>query len=78
MPGKSVLLLRPALVVGLFSLALSSASAQGYSPYAYDAGYSSGPNESVTVMAPRFREDRTPLNGPMERISLSKPIHYST
>ncbi|HEX4080154.1 MAG TPA: UrcA family protein [Rhizomicrobium sp.] len=39
--------------------------------------YSSGPNESVTVTVPRFRAQTTPLNGPMEEVSLSMPVHYT-
>ncbi len=76
MTGKSALFLRPALVAGLFGLAVSSAAAQG--PDVNETPYSGGPNETVTVIAPHFKTDSTPLNGPLERMSLSKPIRYTT
>lgn len=75
MSGKSAVLLSSVFAAGLFGLAVSSASAQGYS---YQAPYSSGPSESMTVIAPRFKADSTPLNGPSERLSLSKTIRYTT
>lgn len=75
MSGKSAVLLGAIFAAGLSGLTVSSASAQGYS---YQAPYSSGPNESVTVIAPRFKAETTPLNGPFERLSLSIPVHYNT
>ncbi|HEX3667178.1 MAG TPA: UrcA family protein [Rhizomicrobium sp.] len=72
------LLLRPVLAAGLFGLAISSASAQGYDPYGDSTPYSGGPGETVTVIAPRFKADSTPLNGPLERVSLSRPVRYTT
>ncbi|HTT84439.1 MAG TPA: UrcA family protein [Rhizomicrobium sp.] len=76
MSGKSAFF-RAALLGSLFGLAASPVLGQGYDPYASDTPYSAGPNETVTVIAPRFRADSTPLNGPLERVSLSKPIHYT-
>jgi UrcA family protein len=47
-----------------FALAASSVAAQGYGP------------EQVQVTAPHFRAQSTPLNGPLERVSLSVPVRY--
>ncbi|MGH6877908.1 MAG: UrcA family protein [Rhizomicrobium sp.] len=70
--------LRLALLAGGLVLAASSASAQGYDPSVSQTPYSSGPTETVTVIAPRFHADSTPLNGPLEKVSLSEPVHYTT
>ncbi|HEX4159982.1 MAG TPA: UrcA family protein [Rhizomicrobium sp.] len=67
-------ILRPALIASLFGLAIPAALAQG----AGGTPYVGGPNETVTVIAPHFRADSTPLNGPLERMYLSKPIRYTT
>jgi UrcA family protein len=56
---------RLALFASAVALAASSAVAQDYN----------GP-ESVTVTAPHFRADSTPLNGPLERVSLSGVVRY--
>lgn len=58
-------------------VASSPAFAQDYNPYAASTPYSSGPTESVTVIAPRFRADSTPLNGPLEKVSLSEPVRFT-
>jgi UrcA family protein len=50
-------------------LGIAEASAQA-------APYSNGPTESVEVIAPRFRADTTPLNGPMEKVSYSERVRY--
>jgi UrcA family protein len=50
-------------------LAASSAWAQG-------SAYSNGPTESLQVIAPHFRADSTPLNGPLEKMSLSRKVRY--
>ena len=67
----------PVLRSALMAVALSFSSAA----FAQGAGgtpYSGGPNETVTVIGPHFRADSTPLNGPLERVSLSRAIHYTT
>lgn len=66
---KSALCL--ALLAGAAALASAPASAQPYE------AYSAGPNETVTVTAPRFREQTSPLNGPMEPVSYSLPVRYT-
>ena len=38
--------------------------------------YDNGPTESVIVVAPRLNVDTAPLNGPMERASLSMSVRY--
>ncbi len=68
--------LRLALLAGAFGVVAASASAQGYGPYDPRTPYSAGPTESVEVIAPRFRADSTPLNGPLEKISLSSAVRY--
>ncbi|HEY3777322.1 MAG TPA: UrcA family protein [Rhizomicrobium sp.] len=71
--------IRMGLGSGLCALAFGVAMpvfAQGYD--VNETPYSAGPNETVTVIAPRFHADSTPLNGPLEKISLSQPIHYRT
>ncbi|HEY3637757.1 MAG TPA: UrcA family protein [Rhizomicrobium sp.] len=55
-----------ALGIGLCGLAATSAYAQDY-----------GPNESLTVTVPRFHEERTPLNGTVQKVSLSQHVHYT-
>lgn len=74
---KSDHLLRPALVAGLLGLAISTAAAQPYDSNINQGPYSGGPNETVTVIAPHFKAGTTPLNGPLERMSLSMPVHYT-
>lgn len=66
------------LAVGVAGFAFSTlpAFAQGYD--VSSTPYSAGPTETVTVIAPRFRADTAPLNGPMEKVSLSIPVHYRT
>jgi|ERR1700679_419321 UrcA family protein len=78
MPGKSARVLHSVLIAGLFGLVASSASAQGYDSQGNDTSYNSAPDETVTVIAPRLKADRTLLNAPPERVSLSRPIHYTT
>ncbi|MGH6888284.1 MAG: UrcA family protein [Rhizomicrobium sp.] len=65
--------LRTAIAAGACALAFGAAT-----PVLAQAPYSAGPNESVTVIAPRFHAESTPLNGPMEKLSLSIPVHYRT
>jgi UrcA family protein len=62
------------LAIGL--AATSPALAQPYD-YSGQSPYSAGPNETVTVIAPRFRTETSPLNGPVEPVSLSVPVHYT-
>jgi UrcA family protein len=64
----------PALVAGLLGFTASVALAQG----AGGTPFVGGPNETVTVTAPHYRSDSTPLNGPLERMYLSRPINYTT
>ena len=64
-----------ALGISLGGLMTTSTLAQGPDPY---AGYNAGPNESLTVTVPRFHEERTPLNGTAQRVSLSVPVNYTT
>jgi UrcA family protein len=71
--------LRFALASGACALVLGAATpvlAQGYD--VSQTPYSAGPNETVTVIAPRFHADSTPLNGPLEKVSLSESVHYRT
>lgn len=63
-----------ASAVGLM-LAAAPASAQDYDNSADDS-YQTGPNEQIEVIAPRYREDRTPLNGPLGKLSLSQTVHF--
>jgi UrcA family protein len=56
---------RLSLLAGAVVFAASSAFAQDYND-----------PESVTVTAPHFRADSTPLNGPLERVSLSGIVRY--
>ncbi len=67
--------LKIALCSGAFALALAatSADAQEYGP---PPGYQAGPPEQVPVYAPRFRAEPTPLNGPLEEVSLSSAVPY--
>lgn len=71
--GKNTLCI--ALLAGAVGMVALPAAAQN-GPYGYPGPYSAGPNESVTVVAPRFRAQSTPLNGPMERVSYSGTVHY--
>lgn len=71
--------LRSGIASGICALAFAAATpafAQGYG--VSDNPYSGGPSETVTVIAPRFHADSTPLNGPLEKVSLSEPLHYRT
>jgi len=68
--------LRVALLAGACGLAASAASAQPYDPYADRTPYSGGPTETVTVIGPHFHADSTPLNGPLEKVSLSSSVRY--
>jgi UrcA family protein len=68
-----VFLLSAASAAG-FALAAVSAAAQdsGYGqPQAYPA-----PNEEVVITAPRAYIERGPLNGPVEKVSLSVPVRF--
>jgi UrcA family protein len=64
-------LIRPALFVAVAGAFVASASA-----LAQGSPYSGGPTESVIVAAPRLRVDSTPVNGPLERASLSMTVRY--
>jgi UrcA family protein len=44
--------------------------------FAQSGPYSNGPTESIEVIAPRFRADSMPLNGPMEKVSYSQRVRY--
>jgi UrcA family protein len=72
--------LRLGFLAGAAGLVLVAAqgSAQNYGlPPPDAAGY--GPNEEVTVQAPRFREEgsaRRSLDLPPEKVSLSVPVRY--
>jgi UrcA family protein len=60
------------LSLGIVAISLgfvAAASAQG-GPYSY------GPTESVIVVTPRMHADTTPLNGPLEKASLSQTVRY--
>ena len=62
------------MAIGL--VVASPALAQPYG-YSGQSPYSAGPNETVIVIAPRFRTETSPLNGPVEPVSLSIPVHYT-
>jgi len=62
--------LTAATITGSFALVASPALAQG-------SAYSNGPTTSVEVIAPRFRADTTPVNGPLERVSYSERVPYN-
>lgn len=71
----SALRIAPALLAaGVAAFAASPADAQ---PYSVPAPFSAGPNETVTVIAPHFRTETSPLNGPIEPVSLSIPVRYT-
>jgi len=59
------------LTVGLVAVSLGLGTAA-----ATAQAYSNGPTESVIVAAPRLHVDSAPLNGPLERASLSIPVRY--
>ncbi len=65
------------LAAGAFGLMLaaSSARAQDYGRFDEPA-YQNGLNEEVEVIAPPYREERTPLNAPPGRVSLSHVVRY--
>jgi UrcA family protein len=68
--------LNVSLFAGAFGLALAASpvSAQeygAYGPAAYEA-----PPEQVEVYAPRFHTEHTPLNAPVEKVSLSMAVPY--
>jgi len=63
------------LATGALGLATASGAAQDYD--ARPSRYGARSDETVTVVAPRFRADSTPLNGPQETVSLSEPVHYT-
>jgi len=56
-------------------MTVSPAAAQDYDNSSDDT-YQNGPNEQIEVIAPRFREERTPLNGPIGKLSLSQTVHF--
>lgn len=62
--------IRLALLAGGFALAASSALAQDYGP---------GGPESIIVTAPRphMGSENTPLNGPLEKISMTGAVTYA-
>jgi len=71
-----------------FALLGVAASAQDYdgdydrgAPGTYEqappGGYYSGaPNESVTIYAPRYHEERSTIGAPIENVSLSQPVSF--
>ncbi|HEX3809180.1 MAG TPA: UrcA family protein [Rhizomicrobium sp.] len=61
--------LKLALFAGAMALTAASANAQDY-------GYQNGPTEEVQVIAPQLNSGYTPLNGPLEKASLSVPVRY--
>jgi UrcA family protein len=61
--GSSIMLIRSALLAGLIVFTASSA-------YAQDT------EEQIQVTAPHYRAQSTPLNGPLEKISLSSNVRY--
>jgi len=68
--------LKISLFAGTIALAASPVHAQNYSgPYG-PPGYQSGPPEQVEVYGPRFREERTPLNAPPGKVSLSVAVPF--
>jgi UrcA family protein len=66
---------RIALAAGALGYTAVSAAAQGYDGRPYP--YAADSDETVTVVAPRFRADSTPLNGPPEKVSLSESVSYT-
>ena len=40
------------------------------------AGYGNSSTETIEVYAPRLRIDRTPMNGPVQKISFSRHVRY--
>jgi UrcA family protein len=67
--------LKCALIAGALGLAASSANAQGYYASYAPPGYQA-PSESVEVTAPRFHEQHTRLNAPLDKVSLSTAVSF--
>jgi UrcA family protein len=70
-----------AFLAGAAGLVLmaAQASAQNYGPPPPRGAAGYGPNEEITVQAPRFREQgsaQRSLDLPPERVSLSVPVRY--
>lgn len=63
--------LRTAVLVSVAAALLAGASA-----LAQQSPYGNGPTESVIVVAPRLHADTPPLNGPLEKASLSMNVRY--
>lgn len=63
--------MRSSLLLAAVGAILAAGSA-----FAQQAPYGNGPTESVIVVAPRLRADVAPLNGPMEKASLSMTVRY--
>ena len=68
---RNVHLLKSSLLLAAAGALFTTGSA-----LAQSAPYSNGPTESVTVVAPRLHADTSPLNGPLEKASLSMTVHY--
>jgi len=66
----------PNCVRSVLFVAVAGAFAASGSALAQSSPYSGGPTESVTVVAPHLRAESTPLNGPLERTSLSMAVRY--
>jgi len=64
------------IAAGALGLALSASPVAAQDYGSDDQGYNSGPNEQIEVIAPRYREDRTPLNAPPGKLSLSVAVHF--
>lgn len=63
--------MRSSLLLAAVGVILATGSA-----LAQQAPYGNGPTESVIVVAPRLKADTTPLNGPLEKASLSMTVRY--
>jgi UrcA family protein len=61
------------LFAGTIALSGPSADAQSYDGPTGAPVYQSGPPEQVEVYGPRFREERTPLNAPLGKVSVAVP-----
>jgi len=57
-------------IAGAAVIAASAAGAQNY-----DRGRSDT-TETITVYAPHLKVDRRPMNGPVEKVSLSRSVRY--
>ena len=66
----------PFFVNSALCVAVLGGSCATGSALAQTSPYSGGPTESVVVAAPRLRADTSPLNGPLEKASISMSVRY--